>query len=161
MDKISFTPIGYAETPHKTPKETPIQPVYCKDFTGRIIIKEEYADGLLDLEGFNYIHIIFYFHKAKDARLRVIPYLDDKLRGVFATRAPCRPNPIGMSIVKLISREDNILNVLEIDLLDGTPILDIKPYMTDFEYRADVLEGWRDSVKEEDAKRRAMRSYKS
>lgn len=161
MDSISYTPIGYAETPHKVPEQIPIQPIYCKEFAGKIIIKEEFADGLLDLEGFNYIHLIFHFHKAKPPKLHVKPYLDDKLHGIFATRAPHRPNPIGMSIVKLLSRDKNILNVSEIDLLDGTPILDIKPYMTDFEYRDNVIEGWRATVKKEDAKRRAMRSFKA
>lgn len=160
MKEVIYTPIGYAETPHKHLEQIPIQPVYCQGIEGRIVIDEKFAEGLFDLDGFNYIHLIFHFNQAKPAKLHVKPYLEDRLHGIFATRAPHRPNPIGMSIVKLISIEGNVLNVSNIDLLDGTPILDIKPYITNFDRRDDAICGWQDKVQMQDVADRARRSYK-
>ena len=159
-DMITFTPIGYAETPHRRLEEIPVQPAYCRGIRGRIILQEQFAEGLTDLDGFNYIHLIFQFNHAMPAKMMVKPYLDDNLHGVFATRVPHRPNPIGLSLVRLLSVEGNILNVAEIDLLDGTPILDIKPYITDFDRRDDATLGWRAHISAEDIAVRAKREYK-
>jgi len=102
----------------------------------------EYAEGLEDLEGFSHIFLLYVFHESSGYSLLVKPFLDDQLRGLFATRHPCRPNPIGLSVVRLIARQGNSLEVEGVDTLDGTPLLDIKPYVPDFDVRADTRTGW-------------------
>ena len=102
----------------------------------------EFAEGLQDLEDFSHIILLYVFHQSDSYTLRVKPFLDDQLHGLFATRYPCRPNPIGLSIVQLVRRRDNILDIEGVDMLDGTPLLDIKPYVSDFDVRNDVKTGW-------------------
>jgi tRNA-Thr(GGU) m(6)t(6)A37 methyltransferase TsaA len=120
----------------------PIQPSGAKGIGGTVEIKKKYAAGLKDLEGFEYIILIYHFHRSEGYNLEVKPFLDDNLRGVFATRAPNRPNAIGMSIVRMLRVEGNILHIEDVDILDGTPLLDIKPYVPDFDIRKTKAIGW-------------------
>jgi tRNA-Thr(GGU) m(6)t(6)A37 methyltransferase TsaA len=148
MDIISFKPIGVIHTPFKEPRGTPIQPDRSGGAEGRIEILAEYVRGLADLEGFSHITLIYYFHLSKGFELLVTPFLDTKLRGLFSTRAPRRPNPIGISVVRLKSVEKNILHVRNVDMVDGTPLLDIKPYVRDFDSLEDYRIGWlKDNIK--------------
>ena len=119
-----------------------IQPTIAVGFECKVEIFPEYVEGLDDLEGFSHIILIYHFHLAKKTQLKVRPYMDAKVHGVFATRAPSRPNPIGISIVRLIKIEKNVLYVRDIDILDGTPLLDIKPYVPEFDIRTVDKIGW-------------------
>ena len=148
---ITLHPIGVIHSPHKKAEETPIQPVYARGVKGVAEIFPQYADGLRDLEGFSHIYLIYHFHKAKCTRLIVKPFLEDSPHGVFATRAPCRPNPVGFSVVRLVKVEGNVLHLEDVDVLDGTPLLDIKPYIPRFDYRENVRCGWQEGVEEETA----------
>jgi len=150
-------PIGYVRSAHTDPKETPIQPVYTDGTRARVEVLPEYEAGLRDLEGFSHIYLIYYFHRAKPVQLTLKPYLEDAEHGIFATRAPHRPNPIGFSLVRLVERQDNILIVEDVDILDGTPLLDIKPFIPRFDYREDVRVGWQEQVGEEAAQSRGRR----
>lgn len=142
MDSLSLKPIGVIYTPFKEPKGTPIQPGRSQGARGEIEIYPEYVPGLTDLDGFSHITLLYYFHLSKGFELMVTPYLDDKKRGLFATRAPRRPNPIGLSVVKLDKIEGNILHIINVDMIDGTPLLDIKPYVRDFDSAEDFKVGW-------------------
>jgi len=142
MEEIRYKPIGVIRTPFKDAKGTPIQPRVGKDVEGEVEIYPEYVKGLKDLEGFSHIILIYHFHLVKKVRLLVVPYMDNEPRGVFATRAPSRPNPIGISVVKLLEIRGNILRVKGIDIVDGTPLLDIKPYVPQFDiYEVEKI-GW-------------------
>jgi tRNA (adenine37-N6)-methyltransferase len=136
-------PIGVIHSPFTEPKGMPIQPVFSQA-TGRVEVFPEYTGGLYDLEDFSHIILIYALHRSEGYSLRVKPFLDDVARGLFATRYPCRPNPIGLSVVRLLSRRDNVLEVEGIDVLDGTPLLDIKPYVPEFDSKADAYAGWYD-----------------
>ncbi len=136
-------PIGVIHTPFTDKRETPIQPARSQA-AGQVEVVEAYADGLADVEGFSHIVLLYVFDRAEGYALRVQPFLDDELRGVFATRYPRRPNPIGLSIVRLVSRCDNVLHILGADMLDGTPLLDIKPYVPDFDAHPEAKTGWYD-----------------
>ncbi len=142
MDTVQLKPIGIIHTPFKEQKGTPIQPKRGKGIEGTIEIFPEYVEGLADLDGFSHIYLIFHLDRSEGFKLKVIPYLDDVERGVFATRAPRRPNPIGLSIVKLNRIEGSILYIEDIDILDGTPLLDIKPYVHNFDEPQDYRIGW-------------------
>lgn len=139
---IRLAAIGIIHTPHKETGGMPIQPVYAEDARGTIEVFPAYADGLRDLEGFDRLWLIYSFHQAGPARLRVVPFRDTVERGVFATRAPCRPNAIGMSCVRLLSVAGNVLTVAGVDILDGTPLLDIKPYVPEFDAHPQSRAGW-------------------
>ena len=159
--EIAYRPIGTIRTPHREPRATPIQPVFARGCRGRAEIMPDYAAGLRDLEGFSHIHLLYHLHRApREARLLVKPFLQDVERGLFATRAPCRPNPIGLSIVRLCGVEGNVLLLEDVDMLDGTPLLDIKPYIPRFDLRADARSGWQEQVDEESARRRGRRGYR-
>ncbi|MEA1986717.1 MAG: tRNA (N6-threonylcarbamoyladenosine(37)-N6)-methyltransferase TrmO [Candidatus Marinimicrobia bacterium] len=132
-DKIIFRPIGIIHSPFKTMKGTPIQSTAVKDAEGTIEIYTEFVEGLRDLDGFSHIQLLFYFHLSKKFKLEVMPYMDDKLHGVFSTRAPSRPNNIGLSVVRLIKIEGNILHIKNIDMIEGTPLIDIKPFVSKFD----------------------------
>lgn len=142
MEEIIYTPIGVVHSPFKEPRGVPIQSAVARDIQGSVEIFPEYAEGLKDIEGFSHIILIFHFHLSKGFSLKVKPYLDDKLRGVFVTRAPSRPNPIGMSIVRLIRREGATLYIQNVDIVDGTPLLDIKPYVPEFDPKEKFRIGW-------------------
>ena len=142
MEKIEYTPIGIVHTPFKERKGTPIQPRAGKGIRGFIEIFDEYIEGLDGLEGFSHIVLVYHLHLSKGYKLRVVPYMDDNEKGVFATRAPRRPNPIGLSVVKLTGIKGNILEIEDIDIIDGTPLLDIKPFVPPFDTPEDVRIGW-------------------
>jgi tRNA-Thr(GGU) m(6)t(6)A37 methyltransferase TsaA len=142
MKTIHYRPIGIIHTPYKTPQGTPIQPPAAKGVEADIEVFEKYAEGLADLEGFSHIYLIYHFHLSRKFSLMVKPFLDDEPHGLFATRAPSRPNAIGLSIVELIGKEQNILHIKNIDVLDGTPLLDIKPYVPGFDIRKVHKIGW-------------------
>ena len=141
VDNIIFRPIGIIHSPYKTKEETPCQG-YRSHEEGEVEVFEEFEEGLADLDGFSHIILLYLFHKSDSYSLKVKPFLDDSLRGLFATRHPRRPNPIGLSVVKLLSRRKNILRIAETDILDGTPLLDIKPYVPQFDQREKVKVGW-------------------
>lgn len=155
--RVTLRPIGVIRSPHPRAEATPIQPIYAQDARGRAEILPEYADGLRDLEDFSHVCLIYWFHKASSPQLIVKPFLDDAARGVFATRAPRRPNPIGFSVVRLVHREANVLQLEDLDILDGTPLLDIKPYLTRFDCREDARCGCQDAVDETTAQIRGRR----
>ena len=144
-------------SPHTDPAACPIQPRYARGIDGRIEIDSAFEEGLDDLDGFSHIVLLFCFHRAKRFRLKVVPFLDDVPRGVFSTRAPSRPNPIGMSVVRLVRREGCVLHVADIDVLDGTPLLDIKPHIERFGVDGPVRSGWQEAIDEDDAERRGRR----
>jgi tRNA-Thr(GGU) m(6)t(6)A37 methyltransferase TsaA len=134
-------PIGVIHTPFTDSNQTPIQSSTSRA-VGWIEVYPQFAEGLRDLDGFSHLHLLYVFHCSSGYSLRVKPFLDDELRGLFATRHPCRPNPIGLSVVRLIKRRDNVLEVEDVDMFDSTPLLDIKPYVPDFDIRDNVHTGW-------------------
>ncbi|MDP8225986.1 MAG: tRNA (N6-threonylcarbamoyladenosine(37)-N6)-methyltransferase TrmO [Candidatus Lernaella stagnicola] len=136
-------PIGYVRSEHREPVGVPINAAFAKGVTARIEILPEYAPGLQDIEGFSHLHLLVFLHRSEGYRLITTPFADDQLRGLFTTRSPRRPNPIGLSVVRLIKVEGNILHVEEIDFIDGTPVLDIKPFHPQADHRTqDVRVGW-------------------
>ena len=139
---MNFKPIGIVHSSFKKAVGTPIQPKAGKGINGTIEVFAEFADGLADLDGFSHIILICHFHLAHNYKLKVIPYMDNQKRGVFATRAPSRPNPIGISVVRLNRIENNILHIQDVDIIDGTPLLDIKPYIPEFESTDEIEIGW-------------------
>lgn len=145
MQEITFKPIGIIHSPFKEPKGTPIQPKAGKGVEGVVEVFSEYAEGLKDLGGFSHIILIYHLHLSKPYKLKVIPFMDDKKRGVFATRAPARPNPIGISAVRLDRIEDNKVFIRDVDIVDSTPLLDIKPYVPSFDESEDIKIGWLES----------------
>jgi tRNA-Thr(GGU) m(6)t(6)A37 methyltransferase TsaA len=142
MEAITYRPIGIIKTPFKTKDGMPIQPSGAKGVRGTINVLEDYIEGLKDLEGFSHVILIYHYHLSKGYDLIVTPFLDDQNRGVFATRAPKRPNSIGLSIVKLNAIKENILEIENVDIIDGTPLLDIKPYVPKFDAQTEVMTGW-------------------
>jgi tRNA-Thr(GGU) m(6)t(6)A37 methyltransferase TsaA len=134
-------PIGIIRSPFQDKATTPIQPSRSQA-RGRVEIYPEFAEGLQDLEGFSHIFLLYVFHCSSGYTMQVKPFLDDRLHGLFATRYPCRPNPIGLSVVRLIGRGDRYLEIECVDVLDGTPLLDIKPYVPEFDVRTDTRSGW-------------------
>ncbi len=142
MNEIKYQPIGIIHSPHKQTTGTPIQPTAAEDINGRIEIFPKYLDGLKDLDGFSHIILIFHFHLANKVDLQAKPFMDNKKRGIFSIRGPNRPNPIGMSIVRLQKIEGNIIHIKDVDIVDKTPLLDIKPYVPKFDSREDVKIGW-------------------
>jgi tRNA-Thr(GGU) m(6)t(6)A37 methyltransferase TsaA len=147
MNGIRLRPIGVVHAPFKEPKGTPIQPAMADGARGTVTVFEEFQEGLKDLEGFERIWLICWFHLAPKARLLVIPFLDDQQRGVFATRAPARPNPIGISSVRLLRVDSNVLTVADVDIVVGTPLLDIKPYAPAFDCYKVQRSGWLDKAR--------------
>jgi len=134
-------PIGVIHSPFIDKALTPIQPTRSQA-VGQVEVFPEFTDGLQDLEGFSHIILLYIFHQSDGYSLKVKPFLDDQLHGLFATRYPCRPNQIGLSVVQLSTRRENILDIVGVDVLDGTPLLDIKPYVPDFDMRLDTHTGW-------------------
>lgn len=157
MEEIRYRPIGVIRTPHTDPASCPIQPRYATGIEGRIEVDPAFEEGLADLDGFSHIVLLFHLDRAKPPRLKVVPYLDDRPRGVFATCAPSRPNPIGLSVVRLLRRDGCVLHIADVDMLDRTPLLDIKPYIERFGVRGPVRSGWQRSVDDEVAERRGRR----
>jgi tRNA-Thr(GGU) m(6)t(6)A37 methyltransferase TsaA len=152
---IVMKPIGVARTPFKERKEMPIQPAGAKDVVGEIEVDEEFLPGLKDLDGFSHVFIIYCFHESKGYDLMVVPFMDTVPRGVFATRAPRRPNPVGLSVVRVLGVKGRRVLVQGIDVLDGTPVLDIKPYVPKFDSPEVDAIGW---LQGNDGKSETLRS---
>lgn len=142
MTEIVFTSIGTIRSPFTDPRDMPIQPVGARGIRGTIELNPAYATGLKDLDGFSRIIVLYHFHCSNGYSLEVVPFLDKTPRGVFATRAPRRPNKIGITMLKLISIDDSALTVEDVDILNGTPVLDIKPYVPEFDAYPDEHAGW-------------------
>lgn len=138
---FTFTPIGVIHSPFTEREGMPIQSARSTA-EGRIEIDEAYAEGLKDIEGFSHIYLLYVFDRATETKLTVYPFLDDQPHGVFSTRFPGRPNPIGLSVVELLRREGTTLHVAGIDVLDGTPLLDLKPYAPKFDHHPATRTGW-------------------
>jgi tRNA-Thr(GGU) m(6)t(6)A37 methyltransferase TsaA len=145
--KVTYRPIGTIHSLFKDLKEMPIQPTGQASAPGTVEVLPEYVEGLKDLEGFSHVILLYHLHKVRRVDLTVTPFLGSEQRGVFATRAPTRPNPIGLSIVELVRIEDNRLYLGNVDILDGTPLLDIKPYVPEFDQPADARAGWLEEVR--------------
>ena len=144
MTKIEFKSIGTIQSPFNDLEGMPIQPVGARGIKGQININDEYKDGLKDLNGFSHIILLYHLHLSKGHSLHVKPFLDNEKRGIFATRVPKRPNPIGMSVVRLGKIEGTTINISDVDIINGTPLLDIKPYIPNFDkHEEDVIKiGW-------------------
>ena len=142
MSEIKFKPIGVIHSPFNEPKGTPIQAASADGIKGTVEVFPEYAEGLEDVEGFSHIILIYHFHLSRGSSLKVKPYMDNEAHGIFATRGQSRPNPIGISIVRLTRIESNILYIQDVDIVDGTPLLDIKPYVPQFDMREAEKIGW-------------------
>jgi tRNA-Thr(GGU) m(6)t(6)A37 methyltransferase TsaA len=143
---LELNPIGIVRSPFKEAAGTPIQAGMAEGAAGTVEVFPAFAEGLKDLDGFDRIWLLYWFDRAAAARLIVTPYLDDQPHGVFATRAPARPNPIGMSAVRLLRIEGCALHVSDVDILDGTPLLDIKPYVPQFDHLSAERTGWLQQV---------------
>lgn len=142
MKEIRYKQIGIIRSPFKYTKGMPIQPAGAEGIRGTVEIFSEYCTGLKDIGGFSHIILIYHFHLASGYSLEARPFLDDETRGIFAMRGPARPNPIGISVVRLIKVEKCTLHIEDVDILDGTPLLDIKPYVPDFDCRPAERIGW-------------------
>jgi tRNA-Thr(GGU) m(6)t(6)A37 methyltransferase TsaA len=139
---IELKPIGIIQTPFTKTEGMPIQPSGAAGIRGTIDLFDDYHGGLKDLEGFSHIILLYHFHRSQGFNLQVVPFMDSELRGLFATRAPKRPNPIGISVVQLDKIENGVLHIQNVDIMDGTPLLDIKPYVPEFDSPQDIRTGW-------------------
>lgn len=165
METLTLTPIGVIHSEHAEPAQTPIQPVCAPGSAGRVEVFPEYEEALTDIESFSHLHLIYWLHRTGEATnalsgersLLVVPFLDDVPHGIFATRSPVRPNPIGLSVVRLVERRGRVLMVEDVDVLDGTPLLDIKPYVEGFDLRVGTRGGWTEQVSREEFARRGER----
>ena len=146
---ILYHPIGTVHSPFRDIAGMPIQPAAAEGIAGRIELSPEYREGLKDVDGFSHIIVIYHLHRAAGAGLTVTPFLDSLPRGVFATRAPTRPNPIGLSVLKLLRVEGSVLHVENVDILDGTPVLDLKPYVPEFDHPEEIRTGWLEKARKE------------
>ncbi len=154
-DPLSFRPIGTIQTPFGDPAGMPIQPSGAVEVIGRVVVRPELSEALDDLDEFSHLILIYHFHRSKGYRLKVTPFMDTVERGLFSTRAPRRPNPIGLSVVRLLKREGNVLHVQGIDVVDGTPLLDIKPFVPAFDAPVVERTGWMEAQSQ---KARTLRS---
>ncbi|WIV68083.1 tRNA (N6-threonylcarbamoyladenosine(37)-N6)-methyltransferase TrmO [Natrialbaceae archaeon AArc-T1-2] len=145
-DRLEYEPIGTIHTPFESPEEMPIQPAGA-DADGTVELAPAYTEGLQDLDRFSHCLLLYHFHESNDeVAMTVEPFLDDVSRGLFATRAPQRPNPIGLSVVEIDAIDENELTVTGVDVVDGTPLLDVKPFVPQFDVPADDVEtGWLDA----------------
>lgn len=159
MSAAELVFIGVIHSPHQVAEKTPIQPSFATGIPGTVELDPAYEAGLADLDGFSHIWLVYLLDRVGERRLTVKPFLEDVPHGVFATRAPCRPNPIGLSLVRLVRRAGCTLYVEDVDVLDGTPLLDIKPYVDRFDRSEDVRCGWVDGVDEAAAQQRGRRQF--
>ncbi len=148
-NEIIYQPIGIIRTPFKEIAGMPIQSCAAIGTEGKIELDSELAAGLFDLEGFSHLILLYHFHLVKGYKLYVVPFMDDKPHGIYATRAPTRPNPIGLSIVELKRIEGSVIYIDGVDMVDGTPLLDIKPFFGKIDNRENVTRGWLDTVSEQ------------
>lgn len=139
---ISYEPIGHFRTPFTDIRGMPIQPLGAKGVQGTIAMVPELREGLADLDGFSHVIVLYHLHEIRGHELTVKPFLDQNTHGIFATRSPRRPNPIGLSVMKLNGVSGGTVFLENVDVLDGTPVIDIKPYVPDFDiWNADRI-GW-------------------
>jgi len=160
MTGITHTPIGIIHSPFTDPADTPIQGVFADGARGEVEVFPEYAAGLKDIEGFSHLILLYHFHLADGYSLISKPFLEDEERGIFSIRHPNRPNPIGISIVRLEAVRGNILEIGDVDILDGTPLLDIKPFIHRFDHRAEIVSGWVDGQQIDEIKDKTPRRLK-
>jgi tRNA-Thr(GGU) m(6)t(6)A37 methyltransferase TsaA len=139
---ITYRPIGIIRSPFEGIDNVPIQPTAAEGIRGSIEVFDEFLAGLRDLDGFSHIFLVYHFHRVSRTRMVVTPFLDREPRGVFSTRAPTRPNPVGLSVVRLLGIEGATLQVENLDVVDGTPLLDIKPYIPQFDHQPADRTGW-------------------
>lgn len=158
--EIRFDPIGVIHTPFKDLEGMPIQPSGAAGVKGVVEVFEKYRAGLKDLEGFSHIILLYLFHGSSGFDLHVVPFLDTQPRGLFSTRAPKRPNPIGLSVVQLDRIENGTLHVLNVDILDNTPLLDIKPYVPEFDAPKNVRTGWLEKARKDASMKRSDDRFK-
>lgn len=144
-DSLALTPIGVIHTPFSRGAGTPVQPAFGQGVQGQVEVFSPYAEALADVTGFERIWLLFLLDRSGPWKPRVVPYRDVNERGLFATRAPSRPNPLGLSVVRLLGRQENQLLISDLDILDGTPLLDIKPYVPEFDAHPDSAAGWLDA----------------
>jgi tRNA (adenine37-N6)-methyltransferase len=142
IEPVTYRPIGIIHTPFTSVDGMPIQPTAAVGVRGSIVLDAQFSPALLDLEGFSHLTLLYHLHEIRRAQLVVVPFLDDTPHGVFATRSPARPNPIGISTVRLLEVRECTLEIADVDMLDGTPLLDIKPYVPAFDDRHDARLGW-------------------
>ncbi|MEA3349169.1 MAG: tRNA (N6-threonylcarbamoyladenosine(37)-N6)-methyltransferase TrmO [Chloroflexota bacterium] len=152
---MHYHPIGIIHSAHKAIAGMPIQPSGAEGIRGSVEVLPQYEQGLQDVDGFSHIILLYHFHQVNDTKLIVTPFMDTQPRGIFATRAPKRPNPIGLSVVKLLRIEGNILHIENVDILDGSPLLDIKPYVPEFGECSDARVGWLEKAKGKVQKKRS------
>ncbi len=141
-ETIQVETIGIIHSPFKELEGMPVQSLGAHCAEGRVVVDERFAEGLRDLDGFSHIYLVYHFHKAARTELQVVPYMDTVKRGVFATRSPLRPAHIGISVVELVNVSGNVLTVRGLDVLDGTPLIDIKPYIPQFDCWQNATCGW-------------------
>jgi tRNA (adenine37-N6)-methyltransferase len=159
MEQIIYKPIGLIHSPFTEVEGMPIQPSGAVGVTGTVELNTDFAPGLKDLDGFSHIMLIYHLHLSQGYSLEVIPFLDDVPRGIFATRSPRRPNPIGLSVVRLTGMSGSILSIEDVDVLDGTPLLDIKPFVPVFDNREAQRVGWFTDVAHKCPQTRADRRF--
>ena len=158
--KIEFKSIGIIHSPFREPEGMPIQPTGAAGVKGTVELFEDFYPGLKDLDGFSHIILLYHFHRSHGFNLHVVPFMDSEPRGLFATRAPKRPNPIGLSVVQLDNIEDGLLHIQGVDVLDGTPLLDIKPYVPEFDAQVGVRTGWLEKTGKTVSSRRSDDRFK-
>ncbi|MEN8729936.1 MAG: tRNA (N6-threonylcarbamoyladenosine(37)-N6)-methyltransferase TrmO [Desulfuromonadales bacterium] len=158
---VQLKPIGVIHSPFHELEGMPIQPAGARGVQGTVEVFQEYRAGLKDLDGFSHIVLLYLFHQNQGFNLHVVPYLDTEIRGVFATRAPRRPNAIGLSVVQLNMVQDRILHIENVDILDGTPLLDIKPYVPEFDAQFNVRTGWLENARQTVRHRKSDDRFKS
>jgi len=158
--KIEFAPIGIIRSPFIELEDMPIQPAAAAGVKGTVEVFEDFCAGLKDLDGFSHIILLYHFHHSHSFNLHVVPFMDLEPRGLFATRAPKRPNPIGLSVVQLDKIEDGVLHIQNVDILDGTPLLDIKPYVPEFDAQVEVRTGWLEKARKTVSSRKSDGRFK-
>lgn len=143
--ELTYKPIGVVHSPFKKPDHMPLQPTGDASASGTVEVFHEFTEGLKDIDGFSHLILIYHFHRVAGVELLPKPFLDSRQHGIFATRAPVRPNPIGMSVVRLAGVRGRELEISNLDVIDGTPVLDIKPYVPQFDAVEDCQIGWLES----------------
>jgi len=154
-ETIPMETIGLIHSPFTKLENMPVQSLGPQSAEGKVVVDERFVEGLRDLDGFSHIYLVYRFHKATRTELQVVPYMDTEKRGVFATRSPLRPAHIGISIVELLSMSGNVLEVRGLDVLDGTPLIDIKPYMPQFDCWQNATSGWMKASRPDVERRRS------
>jgi len=158
--KIAFAPIGIIHSPFMELEDMPIQPAGAVGVKGTVEVFEDFHPALKDLDGFSHIILLYQFHRSQSFNLHVVPFMDSEPRGLFATRAPKRPNPIGLSTVQLDKIEGGVLHIQNVDILDGTPLLDIKPYVPEFDTQVEVRTGWLEKARKSVSSRKSDDRFK-